>query len=108
LKHPDTVLLVFAKAPIAGEVNTRLIPDLGVDMATNLQAELIHSRLKGFKQSGLCDLQLWCSPRIPAMNSFQNVRINTARHFMTSMDGILASGCRMLSRLTLKIINTLY
>jgi len=62
LKHPDTVLLVFAKAPIAGEVNTRLIPDLGVDIATDLQVELIHSRLNSFMQSELCDLQLWCSP----------------------------------------------
>ncbi len=62
MKYPDTALLVFAKAPIAGEVNTRLIPDLGVDIATDLQVELIHSRLKSFMQSGLCDLQLWCSP----------------------------------------------
>jgi rSAM/selenodomain-associated transferase 1 len=61
-KYPDTVLLVFAKAPIEDEVNTRLIPEIGVDAATKLQAELIHSRLESFKKSGLCELQLWCSP----------------------------------------------
>ncbi len=26
--YSDTVILVFAKAPISGEVNTRLIPDM--------------------------------------------------------------------------------
>ena len=62
MKYPDTALLVFAKAPIPGEVNTRLIHDLGVDVATGLQADLIHSRLGSFVQSDLCDLQLWCSP----------------------------------------------
>ncbi len=64
MKYPDTVLLVFAKAPVSGEVNTRLIPDLGVDVATDLQVELIRSRLKSFILGGLCDLQLWCSPDI--------------------------------------------
>lgn len=63
-KYPDTVLLVFAKAPIPGEVNTRLIPDLGVEVATDLQAELIDCRLKSFMQSNLCELQLWCSPDV--------------------------------------------
>lgn len=62
LKYPDTVLLVFAKAPIPGEVNTRLIPDLGVEAATSLQEELISSRLSSLSQKNLCELQLWCSP----------------------------------------------
>ena len=40
MKHyPDTVILVFAKAPVAGKVNTRLIPDLGLAAATCLQDE---------------------------------------------------------------------
>ena len=64
MSYPDTVLLVFAKAPIPGEVNTRLIPELGVEVATALQSELIHSRLKNFVESNLCELQLWCSPDI--------------------------------------------
>ena len=64
MKYPDTVLLVFAKAPITGEVNTRLIPDLGIDGATDLQTELIRSRLESFMRSGLCELQLWCSPDV--------------------------------------------
>lgn len=64
LKYTDTVVLVFAKAPVQGDVNTRLIPELGVELATDLQADLIRSRLKEFKQSRLCELQLWCSPDV--------------------------------------------
>ena len=63
-KYPDAVVLVFAKAPVPGNVNTRLIPDIGVEAATNLQAELIHSRLKNLQQKKLCATQLWCSPDV--------------------------------------------
>lgn len=63
-KYTDTTLLVFAKAPIAGEVNTRLIPDLGVEAATALQKELIRSRLGSLTQNELCETQLWCSPDV--------------------------------------------
>ncbi len=62
MKYPDTTLLIFAKAPDAGKVNTRLIPHIGVERATQLQQDLIHDRLKKLSQAGLCELQLWCSP----------------------------------------------
>ncbi len=61
-KYPDAVLLVFAKAPVAGTVNTRLIPDIGVEAATELQSELVHSRLAALKAAELCEVQLWCAP----------------------------------------------
>ncbi len=61
-KYPDAVVLVFAKAPVAGKVNTRLIPDIGVEAATELQAELIHSRLSSLNEESLCHVQLWCAP----------------------------------------------
>ena len=61
-KYPDAVVLIFAKAPIPGEVNTRLIPGIGVDAATQLQVELIHSRLESLKKQSLCNVELWCSP----------------------------------------------
>ena len=61
-KYTDAVVLVFAKAPVAGEVNTRLIPDIGVEAATQLQAELIHSRLENLQEKNLCNVELWCSP----------------------------------------------
>lgn len=60
--YPDAVLLVFAKAPVAGTVNTRLIPDIGVEAATELQSELVHARLAALKTAELCEVQLWCVP----------------------------------------------
>lgn len=63
-KYADTALLIFAKAPECGKVNTRLIPDLGVEAATGLQADLIRSRIHSLSQTGLCELQLWCSPDV--------------------------------------------
>lgn len=62
MKYADTVLLIFAKAPVPGEVNTRLIPHIGIDKATLLQEELVHSRLKTFTEADMCHVHLWCSP----------------------------------------------
>lgn len=58
----DTVILLFAKAPVEGEVNTRLIPDIGVHAATRLQHDLIHQRLSMLTEAGLCDVRLLCAP----------------------------------------------
>lgn len=58
----DTVVLVFAKAPVAGQVNTRLIPDIGEQAATTLQHDLIHQRLSMLSKLNLCDVVLMCAP----------------------------------------------
>jgi glycosyltransferase A (GT-A) superfamily protein (DUF2064 family) len=80
-KYPDAVLLVFAKAPVAGTVNTRLIPDIGVEAATELQSELVHSRLSALKASELCELQLWCAP-ICELDFFQrNKKTRRAKRY---------------------------
>ena len=60
----DTVILLFAKAPIAGSVNTRLIPDIGVEKATNLQSNLIHQRLSMLTKAQLSQVILMCAPDI--------------------------------------------
>lgn len=54
--------MIFAKAPVAGEVNTRLIPDIGEVAATALQEELIAVRMRQFGQRKKFDVQLWCAP----------------------------------------------
>ncbi|MDH5711455.1 MAG: TIGR04282 family arsenosugar biosynthesis glycosyltransferase [Gammaproteobacteria bacterium] len=61
-KYSDAVVLIFAKAPVAGEVNTRLIPDIGIEAATELQRELVMNRLNILRQHNLCVIQLWCAP----------------------------------------------
>ena len=60
--YQDTVVLLFAKAPVEGEVNTRLIPDIGVKAATKLQHDLIHDRLTMLTTAKLCDIRLMCAP----------------------------------------------
>jgi len=55
-------LVIFAKAPVAGEVNTRLIPGIGVEAATALQQDLIDIRMQQFGAATDIDVQLWCSP----------------------------------------------
>jgi hypothetical protein len=62
--YDDTVILLFAKAPIDGEVNTRLIPSIGVKEATKLQHDLTHQRLKTLTDAELCDVKLMCSPSV--------------------------------------------
>lgn len=66
MKYPDTVILVFAKAPVVGKVNTRLIPEIGLEKATQLQHDLIHERLTSLTGSDLCKVVLYCMPDITA------------------------------------------
>ncbi len=60
--YGDSVILVFAKAPVAGKVNTRLIADIGVQAATALQFDLIYHRLAMLSEANLCDVRLLCAP----------------------------------------------
>ena len=62
--YHDSVILLFAKAPVEGKVNTRLIADIGVQAATELQHDLIHHRLSMLTKAKLCDVRLLCAPDI--------------------------------------------
>ena len=61
MEYPESRILLFAKAPRAGEVKTRLIPAIGARSAANLYAELLQRTLQQVL-TGLAPLQLWCSP----------------------------------------------
>lgn len=54
-------VLVFAKAPVAGQVKTRLIPALGAKGAAAIQRRLLHRTLQMTSSSGIPTV-LWCSP----------------------------------------------
>ncbi|MGH8511159.1 MAG: TIGR04282 family arsenosugar biosynthesis glycosyltransferase, partial [Gammaproteobacteria bacterium] len=56
------VLQVFAKAPIPGQVKTRLISALGVNRATHLYMRLVHHTLITAKRSSFERVELWCYP----------------------------------------------
>ncbi len=59
---PDSVLLVFCKAPIDGQVKTRLQPALTASEATLAHRQLTRLTLARAFQKPLCEVQLYCSP----------------------------------------------
>ena len=61
-KYPDTTIIVFCKAPVAGQVKTRLMPHLSAEQAADVHRELTHRVLLLLSNSQLCQVQLWCSP----------------------------------------------
>ena len=56
-----SALLIFAKSPEPGKVKTRLIPDIGVDAATNLYMELLKRTLSTSDSAIFSEKQLWLS-----------------------------------------------
>lgn len=55
-------LMVFAKAPVPGNVKTRLIPALGAQGAARLHQQLIRRTLSLCSDAGVCPTELWCAP----------------------------------------------
>ena len=53
---------VFAKAPVAGEVKTRLVAKLGPDGAARLHERLVERALATALAARLGDVALWCAP----------------------------------------------
>ena len=60
----DALTIVFAKAPRAGEVKTRLIPALGAEGAASLHRQLLHRTLVTATNAGLGPVELHCAPGI--------------------------------------------
>lgn len=59
---PETAVLVFARAPVAGAVKTRLIPVIGEHGAAALQRSLVERALAVAGEAGLGPVELWCAP----------------------------------------------
>jgi uncharacterized protein len=57
-----TDIAIFARAPVAGETKTRLIPRLGAEGAAALQWALIHRVLETALAAKVGSVSLWCSP----------------------------------------------
>jgi len=55
-------IALFAKAPVAGAVKTRLAPLLGPEGAARLHAALTRRALATAREANPAALQLWCSP----------------------------------------------
>ena len=54
-------LLIFTKAPVSGQVKTRLIPGIGRRRATLLYQELLTKTLITARKSGFSSIQVWVS-----------------------------------------------
>ncbi len=57
-------IAVFAKAPVAGTVKTRLVPSLGAEGAARLHASLVRHALAMAREAQPASLQLWCAPDV--------------------------------------------
>ncbi len=55
-------IAVFARAPVAGQCKTRLIPRLGADGAALLQEKLVEHALKVAVAADVGPVVLWCEP----------------------------------------------
>lgn len=61
---PDTVIQVFCKAPIVGQVKTRLQPELSAAQAVAVHEALATRTLAMVNERRLCPVQLWCAPSV--------------------------------------------
>lgn len=59
---PSTRLLIFCKAPVDGQVKTRLLPVLGPRGARELHKTLALRVISLCRSAGLAPVQLWCAP----------------------------------------------
>ncbi|MFO8024511.1 TIGR04282 family arsenosugar biosynthesis glycosyltransferase [Thiohalophilus sp.] len=59
---PTTAIMVFARAPVPGQVKTRLIPALGEAGAAELHAALLEQTLKTASQLEDSAIRLYCQP----------------------------------------------
>ena len=60
----EALTIVFAKAPLAGGVKTRLIPTLGAEGAAALQRQLTHRTLVTATDAGLGPVELHAAPSV--------------------------------------------
>mgnify|MGYP001827560722 CR=1 FL=1 len=61
---PNARLLIFAKAPIPGQVKTRLAGQLGARGAADLYKKLLRRTLAIAVSARLCPVELWCAPEV--------------------------------------------
>ena len=58
----QSAILIFAKAPLEGQVKTRLIPALGAEGATGLYRRLLANLVNSLVEERLAAIELWCAP----------------------------------------------
>ena len=61
-QFPTMRVLIFCKAPVEGQVKTRLIPALGAGGARDLHQTLAQQVFTMCQQAAVAPVQLWCAP----------------------------------------------
>lgn len=62
MQDANARILIFAKAPVAGQVKTRLVPELGKHGALQVYYQLLERAVTTVVSANLCPVQLWCAP----------------------------------------------
>lgn len=62
VEFPKARVLVFAKAPVPGQVKTRMAGNLGKPGAALLHRQLLSQTLRRLTQAQLAPVELWCAP----------------------------------------------
>lgn len=62
MKYPQSRVIVMSKAPLPGQVKTRLVPLLGRAGAARLYRTLLEETLEKLCKAALCPVELCCAP----------------------------------------------
>lgn len=62
MRHPDSRILIFAKAPVPGCCKTRLAAGLGPRRAAAVYRRLLRATVAEAVHSEAAPVELWCSP----------------------------------------------
>ena len=73
MQSTEGTLIVFARAPVPGEVKTRLIPLLGAQAAADLYRQLLEHAVATACRSTFSTIELWCTPN-PDHPVFEKLR----------------------------------
>lgn len=69
---PDALIIQFAKAPVPGEVKTRMQPHLNPKQCAQLQRSLIRSTCRTVVEASIAPVELWVMGKDPE-NFFQSL-----------------------------------
>jgi rSAM/selenodomain-associated transferase 1 len=107
-RYPDAVLLVFCKAPLPGQVKTRLMPELSAEEALAAHLDLSRRTLSMATAKRLCPVELWCSPTVghpffteAAQHYAVSLRQQQGRDLGERMHHALSAALRHFSRAVL-------
>lgn len=100
--YPNSRLLIFTKAPVPGQVKTRLQPQLNAQQCAELQQQLIKQTLKVTTAAMLCPVELWCAGETHTFLQQCSQQFNVELKTQSGTD----LGQRMANAMSLTLRNT--